>query len=190
MSVASARPAAAALTIYAPLERFRAWFDAAKPGGHPVIYAVTPQLEQHPTVVLVRELALADKLLIWSEESKDQPGFKIYRAKRRPDPPRTSYPAGKGSADPLDNPEFCASAAGRVYAMLAECAARGLECPSNGELAEALGFEGREQGRYQFKALVRAGLIRVIEPNRYSARVIEIVASGKRTASASRGVAA
>ena len=85
------------------------------------------------------------------------------------------------------DPAWEESAEGRIYGLLRRCAAKGLPCPSNGAIAEALGMECAETVRYRFNKLVVAGRVRVIEPARFSARVIEITATGARTAPSDAG---
>lgn len=182
MSAKAAMRSGPVLTTYADPAQFAAWLESAKPGGHPVIYATGPSLGKHPTAALARDWAEADKLLIWSEPNRHREGCKDYKAKRLQDPVRSGFPSAGDSADPLDNPEFMRSPMGKVYAALADCAARGGLCPTNDELAWLCQFPSKEPARYRFGQLVKAGLIRLIEPNRYKARVIEIVATGHRTA--------
>jgi hypothetical protein len=45
-----------------------------------------------------------------------------------------------------------------------------------------LGLPGARQARYRFNRLEALGHLRTIEPARFGARVIELTASGRRTA--------
>lgn len=68
----------------------------------------------------------------------------------------------------------------RLYSILCDLAAAGKPCPTNGALAEVLGYERDESVNRPIQYLERAGLIR-----RYSFghhRFFEIVETGERTA--------
>lgn len=93
--------------------------------------------------------------------------YRVYRAAAEAAPPQSSV--------------VVPSEADRVYRLLCRVAERGEPCPTNARIAEALGMESHEQARHRFRQIERARLIRVIEPNRFGTRVIEICATGART---------
>lgn len=68
-----------------------------------------------------------------------------------------------------------------MYDLLVAAAEAKQPCPSNDALAELLGIADRYRARHRFDQLVKAGLIKVIEPARFGPRIIEITATGKRT---------
>lgn len=153
-------------TLYAPVSQLCEWVDAARPGDV-AIYARGPALDpQHETAALVRRLAGEAKVTPF--KTRDGGGMLIHQVKRQA--------AGSAKARRL-HPD-----AARMLSVLADAAARGRPCPSNAEIAELLDFETREQARYRFNALVRAGHVRLIAREHFGVRVIEIAASGLRTA--------
>jgi hypothetical protein len=70
----------------------------------------------------------------------------------------------------------------RMLAALANCAAMGQPCPNNEGLADLLELESPRRARTLFDLLVKHHQIKVIECARYGPRVVEVAASGKRTA--------
>lgn len=70
-----------------------------------------------------------------------------------------------------------------TYRALAEAARAGLPCPSNIDIEILCGYNSCSMGPALVKRLERKGLIRVERYQRF--RIVEIVATGERTAQAS-----
>lgn len=98
------------------------------------------------------------------------PGRWLHRVYRKADP--DPVPDGLTVRGTL---AFEASAEGQVWALLRDCAAEGLPCPSNEAIAEALRLETADQASYRIKLLKRQGRIVEVEPARFGPRVIEVV---------------
>lgn len=75
---------------------------------------------------------------------------------------------------------FEASAEGRVWALLRDCAAEGQPCPTNEQIAIALDLETARDARGLFDKLKAQGRIRVVSAAQFSHRVIEVVLPGER----------
>ncbi|MFZ5745255.1 MAG: hypothetical protein ACOY7T_12335 [Pseudomonadota bacterium] len=101
------------------------------------------------------------------------PGRWLHRVYRKADP--DPVPDGLTVRGTL---AFEASAEGQVWALLRDCAAEGLPCPSNEVIANALNLETARDGGRLFERLVQQGRVRVIEPNRFVHRVIEVIVPG------------
>lgn len=70
--------------------------------------------------------------------------------------------------------------AGKIFKALRLCAEAGLECPSNRQLAERVGYKSTASVSDAINFLATAGMIDVERGNHN--RVVTICASGKRTA--------
>lgn len=68
-----------------------------------------------------------------------------------------------------------------VLRLLTRAANRGQACPTNAELARALGLKDAVAASYRVRRLVRENKIRVEEPGPTERRVVTIVATGKST---------
>lgn len=68
-----------------------------------------------------------------------------------------------------------------VLRQLARAAKRGDPCPTNAELARAVGLKDAVAASYRVRRLVKDGAIVVEEPSPLERRVVTIVASGHRT---------
>lgn len=156
------------LTTYARPEQMREWHERAAPGDR-CIYAIGPDLGDDPSAALARELGQTGTVHL--SRQRDGRGWRYFMEKR---------PAAVSTKGP---PRLSPDEA-RVLALLADAAARGRECPSYSEIAEQLDLRSRFQARDRFNALVRAGAVRIVSNERLHGRIIEIVASGQRTAAA------
>lgn len=159
--------------------------------GHSFCFYIGETLDnENPTVKLVLQ-AIAEGRYSKHFAGRDDLG-RLRHVARRVESAKSEN-RGKGAVrrraglDPA-GPEMA------IYAVLCDAAARGIACPSNSQLADMAdhpkAWTARDAGR-AYEKLVALGMVRVVEPARYGPRVIEIVATGKRTASASmNGVAA
>jgi hypothetical protein len=101
--------------------------------------------------------------------------------------PRTLHPevpAERASKDEAPRAKARAprcSNVDRLYDFLAAIAGNGAPCPSATNIAEAMGFNNNADGGKLLAKLIKAGRIRVERPAP-CARIIEIVATGDRTA--------
>ncbi len=68
-----------------------------------------------------------------------------------------------------------------VLRQLARAAGRGEPCPTNAELARAVGLKDAVAASYRMRRLVKDGAIVVEEPSPIERRVVTIVATGKKT---------
>jgi hypothetical protein len=69
-----------------------------------------------------------------------------------------------------------------VFRMLEHAANNGLKAPTDAEIARAIGIKSLGSANLQVATLAELGLIRIERPRR-NARIVEIVATGARTAS-------
>lgn len=159
-------------------------------GGASLVYATGPASlggVRNPTIELVQGWVKAGTATLAQGRdagNRDQFNYRVYRKSV----PAVPAPAPAPAAMPAALRELPVDAQ-RVYRLLAGVAAAGRACPTNDAIADLLDLEGREQARHRFNQLVRAGLIAVIEPNRFGTRVIRIAATGHRTAPADAGAA-
>ncbi|WP_157812516.1 hypothetical protein [Novosphingobium kunmingense] len=102
--------------------------------------------------------------------------FRVYRTEPGPFRRNGISATGKAGRDKREDQN-------RVLGLLADCARRGTECPTNEAIAEALDLPTPWRARYLVQRLEAEGEIRLIEPARFGPRVIEIASSGLRTAS-------
>lgn len=174
-------------THFADLGDMQRWLALAAPRAE-MIYACGPSLGRgdNPAAALAR---------IWSErgivelfrQRADRPQCWNYHARRLPEAVKAEQlnpAAEQGALRPKlpDDPAWAESPEGRVFRLIARCAASDRPCPSNQTIAELLGLDGHETARYRFNRLIHAGHLRLIEGNRFGARVVEVAATGKRTA--------
>lgn len=158
------------LTTYADPQQLEEWIRRAAPGAN-VIYAIG-QLGKHATADLARQAQAAGAVNLKQERSGS--GTKYIIEKRR------TVPAAACTRPKADTADFATPLLREMFLALADCAERGLPCPSNGELAELFELSDREAARYQLGLLVKAGRI-AVEGDRHW-RVATIVETGLRTA--------
>lgn len=160
------------VTRYADPMQMAEWLDGARTGAV-LIYASGPNLNggRHPAAVLARRWNDAGQAALFSKRYGE--GFQFCAKKL------SAACAGEARL-PAD---WQASVEAEVYRLLEDCAARGVPCPSNEAIAEALELRDRYAARYRFDQLVKQGMVRVITSDRLTGRVIEITASGARTRS-------
>lgn len=166
-------PAGGIITHFADPAEMAAWLERALPRTV-LVYASGPNLGggKHPAAALARSWSDAGLVALYSQRNGD--GFRFCAKKLERRVVSATAPLGL-SADWQDGDE------GAIFRLLEDCAAGDLPCPSNDAIAETLNLRDRYAARYRFDRLVVAGLVRVIEPNRFTARVIEIAATGART---------
>lgn len=162
------------LTHYADVEQMEAWLEAAAP-GELLIYATGPALADHPAAQLARKWQKLGQVDLFQARSPSRPNCFDYTARKRAE-------LSAAAARPAAPAEILPGEALRVLELLTAVADAGEPCPTNEAIAQALGLGTRWKARHLFDRLVIAGRIRVVEPARFGARVIEIVATGARTA--------
>lgn len=161
-------------------------FERLSPGQR-VIYATGPSslsAFDNPVLGLVRSLLDAGRATAaQGRDPRDSARtcYFLYRSIEADAPPPPEAPAG-ASKGPPPLPDRFPWDGRRVLSHLAHCAAMGLPCPSNEALAELLELESPRRAKFLFDKLKDAGQIKVIEWARFGPRVVEVVASGKRTA--------
>ncbi|MBA4092277.1 MAG: hypothetical protein C0494_17030 [Sphingobium sp.] len=96
-----------------------------------------------------------------------------------PRPSRKVYAAPRGRFAPASDDAKRATRA--VLRLLVRAAKRGEPCPTNAELARAVGLKDAVAASYRMRRLVKDGAIVVEEPSPLERRVVTIVASGART---------
>ena len=167
------------LTTYADAGEMRRLF-ADMPVGGELIYATGPFLGDNPAPVLAREWAARGRAQLFQRRHESRAHCFHYIA-RKADPAHAQAVrpvVGECAAIPFDWPD---SEEGRMFDLLQRLADEKRECPTNAHLARALGLKDEEAARYRFNKLVSWGHVRVIEPQRFGPRVIEIAATGRRT---------
>ena len=158
------------LTTYVEAAELTAWHRGAAPGDR-CTYAIGPALGSRAGAAqLARELAARGAAHLFQE--RDGKGWR-YCIEKRAAPVRPD-----GRVVPLDP----ASIEGRLLALLTRAADASRPCPTNEELAEALGLGAGHEARYRFGRLIEGGHLRLIESRRFGGRVIEVAATGARTA--------
>lgn len=85
------------------------------------------------------------------------------------------------STDDRPRRTYARAALDRVEAVLAEAAAAGARCPTNREISAALAIT-EEAAKTYVRRLVAAGRIRIVVSAKSAGRVVEIAATGARTA--------
>lgn len=182
-------------TRYLDPARMKAWLRCA-PVGEGLVYASGASLEggRNPAAVLAREWIAAG--LVNPKQKRAGNGITDYIIEKRAVGAVIHPAARQGGEENLRHAQ-----AGRtevasspptgkeldLYLLLVEAAEAGADCPGHGALAERLDLPRRETARYLFNKLEAAGHVRLIEPARFGARVIEIVATGQRTRSQGDG---
>ncbi len=168
-------------TFYAAKAQLEAWLEGAAP-GHSAVYAKGPSLDpRHEVVILVKDWIATGEV---NPVQRRVDGELVYQVQRRaagPDAIDGVTRRLRLSEAEAETPE------GKLLTHLSRLANLGLPCPSNAEIAEAIGWRDGEAVRYRFNNLKKAGQIDVaISGER---RVVLIVATGKRTASSHRPAA-
>ena len=165
------------LTHYAEADAMAAWLEAAGP-GEVLIYATGPALTDHAAPRLARSWQAQGLVDLFQGRAERAHCFE-YKARKR------AYRAEAGAEGVTA--EILPGDALRVLALLSAVADAGEPCPTNEDIAEQLSLGTRWRARHLFDRLKLSGRIRVIEPARFGARVIEIAATGKRTAASGEG---
>lgn len=159
-------------TIYQDERLLREQFERARVGEN-VIYARGPVLDpRNPVVALVRDWREAGRVVTAQKRVQGELVYLFQRCAGVPDRARPRLRI---------DPEMSERAEGRLLAHLSRLANMGLVCPSNAELADGAGLRNAEAVKYAFKLLKAAGHVRVL-PLDGQQRVIEIIATGERTA--------
>jgi len=159
------------LTHYADPAAMAAWLASARAGAE-LIYASGPFLGTAPAAALAQQWQAAGAVELFQRRSGTRANCFDYHARRR----AVAAVPGAISAEVLPDEAL------RVLDLLMRVAAERGQCPTNEGIARALDLKDWTRARYRFRQLIDAGRIRVIEPARFGARVIEIVATGARTA--------
>lgn len=168
------------LTHYADPAQLEAWLAGAKP-GNVVTYATGPYLGDHAAAACMRAAQAGGSVELFQERSDRAHCFE-YKARKIA---VRCERDGAGAATPGDvlvQPHQLPGEERQVYLFLLAEIEAGRPCPTNEAIADALDLETSRQARYRFDKLVEAGLVRVIEPARFGARVIELVLTGQRSA--------
>ncbi|HEX7856112.1 MAG TPA: hypothetical protein VF503_20725 [Sphingobium sp.] len=173
---ASSRISVEPICLAVSLAEFRKWLRAARPGAE-FTYAVGRSLDrQHKVVQFVRESADQGDVHLLQRRRSD--GKTDYFARRVASAKPSPAPSKQTQA--LD-PE---SEAGRVLGMLRRHANFERPCPTNAEIAKALGLGEPARARYLIGQLTSAGHIKVDNRGARITRVVTIVENGKRTSDA------
>lgn len=155
------------------LPDFERWLEQADVKAE-LVYAGGPALPQAmPVVIAVREAVAAGD--VRSHQRKVDGRWEYFVVRRRPDvAPRP----GRSARDAIA-PD---SLKGQMLSRLSIAAANARPCPTNAELAMALGLKDAEAARYVFNQLHSMGRISVAARGPRMRRVVTIVASGQSTA--------
>lgn len=165
----------AALTNYADPAQMALWMEQASPGAV-LIYATGPWLGNHAAAAMAREWQAQHRAELWQTRAARANCFDYHARKLPPRPAAPVMVRGGGDGD-----------CGRMLALLEQIAAEALPCPTNEALADELGLGSKWKARHLFDRLVASGAVRLIEPARFGARVIEIAETGARTAPSRAG---
>lgn len=162
----------------------QAWFETAR-AEEGIVYASGHALDrQHRTAVKVA--GWRDIGAVRTHQKRRADGGWDWIAVKRgagSAPERADGPIRPGQ--PAPDPD---SEQGRVLAMLKQAAKFGLPCPSNGEIARALGLKDRQAARYHVGALARARIIIIENRGPRCARIVTIAATGQRSRAAASPV--
>lgn len=184
---AQAAPAAPELPFAASPASLRAWLDTAPPMARAIYAKSVDELREEPGVKLVRQWAIEGRVHLFRERDPDDAGrwrFLIVKAAIVTGEVRIARPFPRGRATPQRSAsDIEEGLLTRCEMLLRRAADRAEPCPSNAELARALGLSGDEKGRARAKYLVRclaeAGRIAVECRGRNLPRVVTIVARGR-----------
>ncbi len=157
------------------------WAERALP-GEDVVYStgVRPAEKIGAAVRAMRDsgvVALTSKRL-----SAEQGGGFRFIAQRLADPRPSQHvrkAAPRGRFAPAS--DDAKRTTRMVLRQLARAAKRAEPCPTNAELARAVGLKDAVAASYRVRRLVKDGAIVVEEPSPLERRVVTIVASGLRT---------
>lgn len=159
-------------------EQLQSWAERARP-GEDVVYS-TGIRPGEQVGALARALCESGVVALTSKRVE---GGLRFIAQRRPDPrpsmlrARMATPRGRFTLAADD-----AKATTRmVLRLLTRAANRGEPCPTNGELARALGLKDAVAASYRVRRLVKDGKIAVEEPSPLERRVVTIIATGNST---------
>lgn len=159
-----------------PAGAIEAWIVSAEPGDE-IVYATGPSLPHGmASVYMVRELAEAGHVRLHMRRNRDTRALEYVAVRRIAESP--VVPASPCEVDPR-------GIARRMMQLLTKAALTCRPCPTNAELAAALGLKNAEAARYEFNRLVRQGKITVADFGPRRRRVVTIVATGQQTRRAS-----
>ena len=148
------------------------WLTRAVPADR-LVYAVGPSLPQGTaTVCMVSELVALGKLRTHVVRNPETKALEHVAVRREADAPEP------GETPPADDPR---GAGRRMMQLLNRAALTGRPCPTNAELAEALGLKNKMAAQSVFQQLVRSGKIRVADFGPRMRRVVTISATGNST---------
>lgn len=158
--------------------------------GQRLVWASGPSSLMAPdnaTQLLVREWYEARRATMVQGKDLREAGRWLFYVVKLAEPAPVAEPADTAPPKARPIPDRMPHDARRLLALLADHAGRALPCPSNEAIADLLDLDGPRRARTLFGVLVQLGLVRVIEPARFGPRVIEIAASGARTANIEQG---
>lgn len=162
-------------------DQLSSWAAKAKP-GEDVVYS-TGVRPGDKIGAAVRALHDAGVVALTSKRvAADQGGGFRFIAQRLADPRpsqrlRRPAPQGRFAAASDDAKRTLRM----VLRQLVRAAKRGEPCPTNAELARAVGLKDAVAASYRMRRLVKDGAIVVEEPSPLERRVVTIVASGAQT---------
>lgn len=168
MKPAAAARADATESWILPVAQVNAWHRAAKPGER-LIYAKGPQLLHGETTLRLRQLAECDAVHLFHRRSQDQAGFD-YIAQRRED---------RVIKQQAPDPQMMA-----VLLTFKSVAIAGGRCPTDAELAEAMGLAVSQVqwliAKLKKARLITTRLVPSLDTPRF--RIVTIVSTGQETA--------
>lgn len=159
-------------------EQLISWAQRARPGEDVAYFTGDRPSEALRSVV--RDLSAQG--LVVPTTKRAGAGFRFIA--QRLEAPRPSQLRARARVNPgqfRQSSDHAKRVGGAVLRLLSRAANRGQACPTNAELARALGLKDAVAASYRVRCLVRAGKIRVEEPSPTERRVVTIVATGKST---------
>jgi hypothetical protein len=170
-----------------PVSELAAWLDGAAPGER-VAYARGLALAAgSASAHLARDWAAGGLVHLFQVPVPLDGGgreFEFMVERRhavRGEPQAPSGQRGITAAGVVDDDALPPGDEGRVLVLLRRAARFGQQCPTNAEIAEALGLRNHEAARYLIGKLIRAELIRVTDHGPAHRRVVRILPDGPAT---------
>lgn len=148
------------------------WLKAAKPSAR-IVYAEGPAAPRSDATFIRARAALdAGQVLLFNP--KGPRGYQWIAERRADGAAAQEYGRLKTTITRADDQ----SPEQRLFSLLKRCAAFSMVCPTNEEINVVLDVGN---GRYLFKKLIKAGLIRSEDQGPSRRRRVTIAESGKRT---------
>lgn len=155
------------------------WARGAEPGSS-IVYARGAALPAGTGVDLVRSLALSGAVAPVRRKMPHGFDFIAQRTRSPFSLPATVQRISRGPvrrARKASTKTECRA----IWRLIRRAVAEGLPCPTNAELARAIGLKDADAARFRLRRIVAAGLVELIDHGPNERRVARIPESGAQT---------